>query len=405
MPGRKQIVGAAEKITLNANISSGVTSLASSETPTANWPTGTNPFVIVIGRGLPNEEKLLCSARSGTTFTVTTRGYDSSTAAGHTAGEKIEHVIDADTVNEANAHVNDTTRDDHTQYINNARHDITARHTFGAAFATPSAPPAIATAGAAGAAAGPARSDHTHVVGTGAINLSNMFAAGVVDATALAAAAVTAGKIGVGGVSNANQFAAGVVDSSALGSAAVIAGKIAAGGVSAANQFGAGVVDATALAANAVITAKILDANVTAAKLEALLGRGVLASGYAQVVANQTSIGDTTDIDLTSLTVTVTVRSGSRIRITARCMFTCTSGSNLIGTLAIKESATVLSQSNFTIPGAGLWDTPIAIAILTPSAGAHTYKLSVHTDAAANVMTLSAAATFPSFILVEDIGT
>lgn len=74
----------------------------------------------------------------------------------------------------------------HEQYLTNAKHDITARHTFGAALGTPSAPPDIAVTSSAGSGASPSRSDHTHKVGSGAINSSGMFAAGVVNTAALA---------------------------------------------------------------------------------------------------------------------------------------------------------------------------------------------------------------------------
>jgi hypothetical protein len=62
------------------------------------------------------EEKVLCSARSGDSFTIVTRGYDGTAATGHSAGAAVRHTISAVDLDEANAHVNDTTRDDHTQY-------------------------------------------------------------------------------------------------------------------------------------------------------------------------------------------------------------------------------------------------------------------------------------------------
>jgi hypothetical protein len=87
----------------------------------------------------------------------------------------------------------------------------------------------------------------------------------------LASGAVIAGKIGTGGISAAGQFAAGVVDSTALGAAAVIAAKIGAdaivaghiatGAIDDSAAFEAGVVNNAALASDAVTAAKIAHDN------------------------------------------------------------------------------------------------------------------------------------------------
>lgn len=114
---RKEYKGAAEGLTLQANISSSEATFQSVETPTSGWPTGASyPFVIVINRDEPDEEKKLISGRSGTTFTVQTHGYDGTSAVGHTSGASIEHSIDAASLTESSDHIYDTSRDDHTQY-------------------------------------------------------------------------------------------------------------------------------------------------------------------------------------------------------------------------------------------------------------------------------------------------
>lgn len=53
----------------------------------------------------------------------------------------------------------------------------------------------VSTAATAGTAADASRSDHVHDIDAGAIDASNLFAAGVVDATALGGSAVTTVKI------------------------------------------------------------------------------------------------------------------------------------------------------------------------------------------------------------------
>jgi hypothetical protein len=46
----------------------------------------------------------------------------------------------------------------------------------------------------------------------------------------------------------------------------------------------------------------------------------------------------------------------------------------------------------------------VAYAILTPSTGSHTYKLSAERPQGTANITMQAGSTFPAFILVEDVG-
>lgn len=123
--------------------------------------------------------------------------------------------------------------------------------------------------------------------------------------------------------------------------------------------------------------------------------------GYAEKTAtNQTGIAGSVT-DLTGLSVAVTVAAGRRIKITATVFLTQKTG-NGGPVLYIREGGTQLTQV-FTPANTGVTTSPVAMVVLTPSTGAHTYKLS----AAASTNTLDTAydPTAPSFILVEDIGT
>lgn len=125
---------------------------------------------------------------------------------------------------------------------------------------------------------------------------------------------------------------------------------------------------------------------------------GVL--GYAQVTANQTGI--TTVVDLTGLTVTVTVGSARRIQITGIALFQDgTIDTQVI--MSIQEGATVLTQSAIDQGLAASNQTLNPMVILSPTAGVHTYKLTA--QASAGTVQMTAAATTPAFILVQDIGT
>lgn len=84
------------------------------------YPDGSvGPFIIKIDAGTSSEEKVLCSARSGSTFTVATsgRGYDNTTATSHVTGAAVEHCLAAAEVDDMSDHVYTTGRDDHTQYV------------------------------------------------------------------------------------------------------------------------------------------------------------------------------------------------------------------------------------------------------------------------------------------------
>jgi hypothetical protein len=102
---QKSFAGAAPTRTLATGITAGDTSISINSG--TDWPDGASyPFVIVINRGNATEEKILVTSRSGTTLTVDTRGYDDTTAASHGVGETVEHVLDAQTIAQANRYVN-----------------------------------------------------------------------------------------------------------------------------------------------------------------------------------------------------------------------------------------------------------------------------------------------------------
>lgn len=96
---RKEFAGAAPPTTLASGINDSDTALTL--TSGTGYPTGASyPFVLTIDPGTASEEKLLCSARAGAAVTVTTRGYDSTTAVAHSSGAAIVHTIDATVMSE-----------------------------------------------------------------------------------------------------------------------------------------------------------------------------------------------------------------------------------------------------------------------------------------------------------------
>lgn len=103
----REYSGSARQTTLVGDITSGSTQFTVVDA--TGYPTGaTAPFVVVIDRGVASEEKILVTSRSGNTFTVSQRGFDGTTPAAHLNGIKVEHVLDATTVREVNAHAHAT---------------------------------------------------------------------------------------------------------------------------------------------------------------------------------------------------------------------------------------------------------------------------------------------------------
>lgn len=157
----REYAGAAPATRLAGSLASGTTASFTVVTSGgAGFPTGaTAPFVIVVDRGTALEEKILVTTRSGDTFNGLTRGFDGTSAQAHSAQAVVEHVLDAASLTETNAHVNTTSRDDHTQYL---KTDGTRALTGSAAMTAAPAASAVGDAQAQGVLHTLSRSDHKH---------------------------------------------------------------------------------------------------------------------------------------------------------------------------------------------------------------------------------------------------
>lgn len=141
---------------------------------------------------------------------------------------------------------------------------------------------------------------------------------------------------------------------------------------------------------------------VTIAQILALGAQGALSGGYAQITANQAGI--TTAVDITGLTVTVTVLAGRRIQLTCYMNLIDTNATDSIAVF-LMEGATQLAVCGVNAPvNIGQSALGNVMCVLTPSAAAHTYKVQVSRTAGAGSVTVSASATNPAFLLAEDIG-
>lgn len=125
--------------------------------------------------------------------------------------------------------------------------------------------------------------------------------------------------------------------------------------------------------------------------------------GDAQVTANQGTFTALTD--LTGLTVSITVSAafaaaGRKIKIIGVVRLS-SSVTTDTGVLSIREGGTTL-QSAVSAPLSSS-ATVEAVAVIAPTAGAHTYKLSAARNTGTGNITMVAAGTAPAIILVEAI--
>lgn len=142
------------------------------------------------------------------------------------------------------------------------------------------------------------------------------------------------------------------------------------------------------------------DEIVTAAKLNSL-PKGQI--GYAQITAGQGSI--TTIVDITGLSVAVTVDTGRRIRIT---VFVPTTTGTVAGDRSqglIREGSTTLAYALHRFGATAAEDGMLFTWVGTPTAGAHTYKVSFARFSGTGTVSWVGAVDAPSYILVEDIGS
>lgn len=111
---RREYQGGAKAAVLTSNLGGSLSDLTITCDNLTGWPTGAGgrPFYIAIDRGLVNEEKILCSSRTGNTLTVFNngvtngRGADGTAISSHSNNAVVEHVFTATDANEANAFVN-----------------------------------------------------------------------------------------------------------------------------------------------------------------------------------------------------------------------------------------------------------------------------------------------------------
>lgn len=169
------------------------------------WPSISGVlFVVEMGAGLGDDEKVLCSAHSGGLVTVAPggRGYDGTTAVAHQPGEGVESVWDASSATDFSDHIYNATRDDHVIYsrVDGSR-NITGLQHFTAGVSISGGGLTVASGGGSTALQGTGVTGALTVSGNGSFGgtLSATGAATLDSGVTVTGAASVSGGLTVGG--------------------------------------------------------------------------------------------------------------------------------------------------------------------------------------------------------------
>lgn len=144
--------------------------------------------------------------------------------------------------------------------------------------------------------------------------------------------------------------------------------------------------------AGAAVAGEVL----TAANVNKIPGGWI---GYSETTTATTGFGAATD--LTGLSITVTAGTNRRLLITCHVLISSSVAGD-IARLDIMEGATTLNLAHGYMTTSA---SSISVAaVITPTAGSHTYKLNAQRAAGGGALSTFASTSAPNFILVEDIG-
>jgi hypothetical protein len=135
--------------------------------------------------------------------------------------------------------------------------------------------------------------------------------------------------------------------------------------------------------------------------------QGVLQ--YTPSTANASATSGTTELDvLTASAVTVT-DANRRLKITWHCrgISATVGGSTDVYTVRIKEGSTTLGESNYLATATAVAATggcDFSAFVDSPSAGSHTYKVTIQRAIGSGSATVQGLPAAPMYIAVEDVG-
>lgn len=122
--------------------------------------------------------------------------------------------------------------------------------------------------------------------------------------------------------------------------------------------------------------------------------------GYSRITTPFTTVTVGSYVDITGLQAAFIAPTGRKIKVRFAPTMKTTAAAAQTMTGAIRESSTVIAQDVINEPVSGFNQETYAEQILTPSAGAHTYKASAVQNAGAGTLTVQAG----TFASITDYG-
>lgn len=137
------------------------------------------------------------------------------------------------------------------------------------------------------------------------------------------------------------------------------------------------------------------------------LPQGVLA--LASSTSSSSATSSTTELDVLTASAVTLAAADRRIRLRWHCraISATVGGSADIFTVRIKEGATVLNESNYlavATAAAATGGCDFEAIVTSPTAAAHTYKVTIQRAIGSGNATVTASATAPMTLTVEDAG-
>ena len=124
--------------------------------------------------------------------------------------------------------------------------------------------------------------------------------------------------------------------------------------------------------------------------------------GYAQIVANTAAVGAVTDV--TGLSVTFTAVAGRRYKTSIVCGQFATIAGDGLSVMIADGAGTQLMRHTFLVPVNNCESAVSTRVVETGLSGSVTRKVQHQRLSGTGTSTVTAAATYPASILVEDIG-
>lgn len=131
---------------------------------------------------------------------------------------------------------------------------------------------------------------------------------------------------------------------------------------------------------------------------------GNQAAGIVASASKTTTQTFTTLADVTGLSVTFTAAANRHYRISVHGLLRSSVSGDIAQLLIADGSNNTLSIGQVDCSSTSFAFTASCFHVLTPSAGSVTYKARCVRSSGTGTVTLDSAATYPSYIVVEDLG-